>query len=798
MIGRTFSHYQVIEKLGQGGMGVVYQALDTRLNRHVALKFLSEVLVENHEALDRFRREAQAASALNHPNICTIYDIGEAEGRHFIALELLEGKTLKHYIDERPVKIDALLEIGIQIADALEAAHSRGIIHRDVKSVNIFITTPAGTLRPKVLDFGLAKLDPERHGGDELTSLPTVGMAPGLTSPGTVMGTIAYMSPEQALGEKLDARTDLFSLGVVLYEMATGRLPFKGNTSAATFDQILHGTPRPPLELNPEVPQKLQEIIAKTLEKDRQLRCQSGAELRADLKRLRRSLESGWTDASSGSTPAWGESPFGGVPRAVTSELSSSSSAQAISGSTPRRKSRAAINSLAILPFANLSGESQMDYLSDGLAESLIYSLSQIGKLRVVPRDTAFRYKDRGAEVLTIGRELGARAVLSGRVSQRGAVLVVGVDLVDVLNQSQIWGGQFTRSASEMLTLQEEIRKHVVEKLRLPLSAGDKSRLARLETASTEAYELYLKGRHSLDEVSCEGWSRAVEYFQEAVGKDPSYALGHAGIAEASALLGLVTLPDKVVPKARAAARRALELDDNLAEAHLTLGFILDRFDWDWAGAVKEYQRAVQLNPRQAHSHSRYALYLMRMRRWDEAVAEAKAGLDLDPQSAANIADLGWVYYHSRDYDRAIEQLRSALAIDPKSSWAHHLLGCAFAHKAMYEEAIRENREAFVLSGSLVYLAGISWACAAAGRKEEAAETRDQLTDASSRGDVAPFLLAWVYAASRDLDRSFEWLERAFDRRDPDLPYVRIEPTFDVLRDDERYLSLLRRLRLDF
>jgi TolB-like protein/Tfp pilus assembly protein PilF len=557
------------------------------------------------------------------------------------------------------------------------------------------------------------------------------------------------------------------------------------------------------VELNPELPEKLQEIIGKTLEKDRELRCQTAAELRADLKRLRRNLDSGWVDSGSSSGTGGGsgrvrsESSFSGITRAAPSGTGFGPLAAAPAGQPAKRKSTRAIDSLVILPFANLSGDPEMDYLSDGLAETLIYSLSQVRKLRVVPRDTAFRYKGKGAEALTAGRELGARAVLSGRVAQRGALLAVSVDLVDVLSESQIWGAQFTRSAAEILSLQEEITREAVGKLRVRLTPEEKRRLTRRETSSTEAYELYLKGRHALEEVSRDGWTRAAEHFQEAITKDPNYALGYAGLAEAYALLGLVVQPSEVVSKASAAARHALTVDDNLAEAHLTLAFIFDRFDWDWPGADGEYRRAIQLNPRNAHSRARYSLYLMRMRRWEEALAEAKTSLELDPQSAANVTDLGWLYYHQRDYDRAIEQFRAALAIDPKSSWAHHLLGCAFAHRAMHQEAVREMREAVALSESPPYVAGLCWVLAAAGRSEESAELLNPLVDASARRYGAPYRLAWVYAGAGDRERSFEWLQKAFEQRDPDLSYVRIEPAFDSIRDDARYPAFLRRLGLE-
>ncbi len=799
MIGKEVSHYRILEKLGGGGMGVVYKGEDTKLHRFIALKFLPQDLARDHNALERFQREARAASALNHPNICTIYDVDEFEGQPFIAMELLEGHTLKHYISGKPLKLEEIFEISIQLADALDAAHSKGIIHRDIKPANIFVVQQGEALRAKILDFGLAKVEQNQSaGGAALTSMPTTPADDNLTSPGTAMGTVAYMSPERALGQKLDWRTDIFSLGIVLYEMSTGRPAFLGNTSAAIFNEILNRMPRPPLELNPELPAKLQEIVGKTLEKDRELRCQSAAELRADLKRLRRSLESARTDTGSVSATKVSAGVVAASSSAAWDLPDARSSSARQSGVRPprARKPGKSINSLVILPFVNSAGDPEIEYLSDGMAESLIYSLSQLKGLRVVPRDTAFRYKGKSLDAQAIGRELNTRAAVSGRVVKRDNTLLVGVDLVDVTNQAQIWGGQFTRPSAEILAIQQEITKEITEKLHLRLTQGEKNRLGKRETVSAEAYELYVKGRHSLDKVSLDGWQRAVESFTQAIGKDPNYALGYAGLAEAHALLGLITRPGDNVSKACAAARHALAIDENLAEAHLTLGFVFDRYDWDWAGAEQEYQRAIRLNPRLANSHARYSLYLMRMKRWDEAIEEAKTSIELDPQSVAYISDLGWIYYHMRDFDRAIEQFRTALAINQQSPWAHHLMGCAFQQKAMFEEALVEMRKAISLSDDPQYVAGLLRVSAAAGNSDEAGKLLNQLQQQTTRHYVIPYEFAWVYASLGDDERAFEWLQKCFEERDPNLAYVRIEPGFDRIHNDPRYASLMRRIAL--
>jgi serine/threonine protein kinase len=610
--------------------------LSLPLHRHVALKFLPAEMENDPAARERFQREAFAASALNHPNICTIHEIDEANGQHFIAMELLQGQTLKHRIGGKPFAIEQVLELGGEIADALDAAHKKGIVHRDIKPANIFVTDRG---HAKILDFGLAKVDRrEKKAAIGRTSqLSTEGASEeDLTSPGTALGTVAYMSPEQARGEELDARTDLFSFGVVLYEMATGKLPFQGNTSAVIFNAILSKAPTPSTRLNPELPPELERIIGKALEKDRMLRYQSAADLRTDLVRLKRDTDSGRSvvgvpTAEASPRPWW---------RGKTAIAIGAVVLVAVLAGTgwfyrSRLSSGETIDSLAVLPFVNGSGNPDSEYLSDGITESLINSLSQLPHLKVMSRDSAFRYKGKDTDAETIGHQLGVRAIFKGRVMQRGDDLEISAELVDARDDSHIWGQQYSRKAAAIFALQEEIAKEITTALRVRLTGEDDKRMAKNYTANPEAYQDYLKGRYWRNKVTKEGFDRAIEYYQEAIAKDPAYALAYSGLADCYSLLPAFSFvpPREAFPNAKQAALRAQALDGQLAEAHMALGMIAYLYDWDWATTERELKQAIELNPNFADAHVYYGSYLAAMGRVEEALEERKRGLQLDPLS---------------------------------------------------------------------------------------------------------------------------------------------------------------------
>ncbi|HMJ87634.1 MAG TPA: protein kinase, partial [Vicinamibacterales bacterium] len=644
MIGQTISHYHILEKLGQGGMGVVYRAEDSRLERTVALKFLSEELSRDPRAVERFQREARAASALNHPHICAIYDIGEHAGRHFMAMELLEGTPLHHLIAAGALAPDRVLELGMELADALEAAHGKGIIHRDIKPANVFVTERG---HAKLLDFGLARPPLDHHG---ITAGPT---REPLTDPGAVMGTLAYMSPEQVRGDALDAGTDLFSLGCVLYEMTTGRPAFTGSTPGTIHEAILNRTPVPVGRVNPESPPRLEEVVNKALEKDPKLRYQHASELRADLQRLKRDSDSGSTAQRVAAVPAGASGwrrrgPLLAV--AAVAVIALLAAGVQLSG---RRSKGGAIDSVAVLPFVNSSGDADGDYLSDGITESLIANLSQVRSLRVTARSTVFRYKGKEIDPQKIGQDLHVGAVLSGRLLQRDGTLVVRTELMDVANGTQLWGGQYNRKVADVFALQDELSKEISERLRLRLTDDEKLRLTKRYTDNAEAYQLYLKGLYYFNKRSPDGLQKALDHLNRAVDADPAYALAYAGLADSYSGMSFFNIvpPSAAMPKAKAAAAKALEIDSSLAEAHISLAYASFTYDWDWAAATSHFDRALALNREAVLNHSYYAFYLTVAGRFEEAVSVARRALERDPVSASLSHALAVQWVLSRHLD---------------------------------------------------------------------------------------------------------------------------------------------------
>lgn len=796
LIGRVISHYRIIKFLSAGGMGEIYLADDIQLERTVAIKVLPADVASDKDRMNAFVREAKAASAIDHPNIVHVYEIYQADDINFIAMQYVEGETLGSKINGKPLDINEFLQIGIQIMEAISEAHARGIVHRDLKPANIMISNKGYV---KLLDFGLARIQ-KIPDGSEFSQVQTWTKS----KPGVVAGTISYMSPEQALGKKIDHRTDIFSMGVVFYEMATGQKPFTGSNPTETIDKIVHSQPESITRFNYNVPQELERIIRKCLEKEPDRRYQSAADVLIDLKNLKRDLDSSNIKKQ--------------IERGTTETITPSKHkywipialfiiAAVIGGMFYYRSHFAnnrEIHTLAVLPFRNLNLDPQTEYLSDGITDSIINNLSPLSQIRVMSRGTVFNYKNKEVDPRQINKDLGVDGVVTGELLQQADRLRVRVNLVDARDGTALWGAQYSRALEDMLSMQSEISKEISNQLRLKLTKKDEDLLAKNYTTDSEAYQLYLKGQFFIMQRTPASIDTAMSFFQKAIDKDPTYALAYNGKADCYNYLGITGAilgglpPKQVMPQAKELALKAIQLDDSLAQAHRTLGHIHLNYDLDWNAAEKELNKSLELNPNDPLTYTYKTFWFISLGRNEEAHVSMQRFKELDPGTfPGTVISTGIQHYWMHEYDVAIEELKLVKEMSPNYPSPYYWLGLAQVEKKNYNDAIKAFQSVVQLSHRApVALTGLGIGYARAGMMKEADDVLNELLNKPKNVYIPEFYLATMYTAMGKKDEAFAWLNKAYEERANGLTVVKVFPLLNDLRSDPRFDDLLKRLKL--